>query len=95
MKSRDISDSLPGFEVPAEEETSQNDSQSSKKKKKSSGGFQAMGFSFPVMKGITKRGYKQPTPIQRKVSLNTLKMQFSKYSVARHNLKTHLKKRTH
>ncbi|CAH2071003.1 unnamed protein product, partial [Iphiclides podalirius] len=25
-----------------------------------------MSFSFPVLKGITKRGYKQPTPIQRK-----------------------------
>lgn len=33
---------------------------------KRSGGFQAMGLSFPVLKGILKRGYKVPTPIQRK-----------------------------
>jgi len=35
--------------------------------KKNSGGFQGMGLSFPVLKGIQKRGYKLPTPIQRKV----------------------------
>ena len=35
-------------------------------KKKNGGGFQAFGFSFPVLKGIQKRGYKIPTPIQRK-----------------------------
>jgi len=36
------------------------------KKKKKSGGFQSMGLSFPVFKGIMKKGYKLPTPIQRK-----------------------------
>ncbi|KAG5447355.1 ATP-dependent RNA helicase ddx54 [Clonorchis sinensis] len=36
------------------------------RKKKKSGGFQVMGLSFSVFKGITKRGYKLPTPIQRK-----------------------------
>lgn len=25
-----------------------------------------MGLSYPVIKGITKRGYKLPTPVQRK-----------------------------
>lgn len=47
-----------------------NDAHIIKKKnagKKSSGGFQGMGLSFPVLKGIQKRGYKLPTPIQRKV----------------------------
>lgn len=39
---------------------------------KRSGGFQAMGLSFPVLKGVLKRGYKVPTPIQRKVYLNTI-----------------------
>ena len=34
---------------------------------KKSGGFQSMGLSFPVLKAIQKRGYKIPTPIQRKV----------------------------
>lgn len=38
------------------------------KKSGKSGGFQAMGLSYPVLKGILKRGYKVPTPIQRKVS---------------------------
>ncbi|XP_055690652.1 ATP-dependent RNA helicase DDX54 [Lutzomyia longipalpis] len=36
------------------------------KKKKKSGGFLAMGLSSGVLNGITKRGYKFPTPIQRK-----------------------------
>ncbi|XP_042365050.1 ATP-dependent RNA helicase DDX54 [Plectropomus leopardus] len=36
------------------------------KKKKKSGGFQSMGLSYPVYKGVMKRGYKVPTPIQRK-----------------------------
>jgi superfamily II DNA/RNA helicase len=35
--------------------------------KKKCGGFQGMGLSFPVLKGIQKKGYKLPTPIQRKV----------------------------
>ncbi|NXY25852.1 DDX54 helicase, partial [Atrichornis clamosus] len=34
--------------------------------KKKSGGFQSMGLSYPVFKGIMKKGYKVPTPIQRK-----------------------------
>nr|XP_023415277.1 ATP-dependent RNA helicase DDX54 [Loxodonta africana] len=36
------------------------------KKKKKSGGFQSMGLSYPVFRGIMKKGYKVPTPIQRK-----------------------------
>ncbi|EDO45469.1 predicted protein, partial [Nematostella vectensis] len=36
------------------------------KKKKKSGGFQSLGLSFPVFKGVMKKGYKVPTPIQRK-----------------------------
>lgn len=38
-----------------------------RKTSKKSGGFQSMALSFPVLKGILKRGYKIPTPIQRKV----------------------------
>ncbi|OQR76885.1 ATP-dependent RNA helicase DDX54-like, partial [Tropilaelaps mercedesae] len=34
--------------------------------KKKAGGFQAFGFSHNILKGIQKKGYKQPTPIQRK-----------------------------
>ncbi|GBP17467.1 ATP-dependent RNA helicase DDX54 [Eumeta japonica] len=55
---------LPGFELHPKKNLEQNVNLSSKKKK--SGGFQSMGLSFPVLKGISKRGYKQPTPIQRK-----------------------------
>ncbi|CAB3257845.1 unnamed protein product [Arctia plantaginis] len=65
LKPKEMDDHLPGFDAPAEEE-SPADSQSKSKKKKASGGFQSMGLSFPIIKGITKRGYKQPTPIQRK-----------------------------
>lgn len=36
------------------------------RKSKKSGGFQSMGLSFPVLKAILRRGYKIPTPIQRK-----------------------------
>ncbi|XP_055845086.1 ATP-dependent RNA helicase DDX54 [Episyrphus balteatus] len=35
-------------------------------KVKKSGGFQSMGLGYDILKGITKRGYKVPTPIQRK-----------------------------
>ncbi|GLH10036.1 Eukaryotic initiation factor 4A-III [Gryllus bimaculatus] len=43
-----------------------NKTTNSKKSKKKGGGFQSMGLSFPVLKGVQKRGYKVPTPIQRK-----------------------------
>lgn len=43
-----------------------------KKVSKKSGGFQSMALSFPVLKGILKRGYKIPTPIQRKVLLKNI-----------------------
>ncbi|XP_067142208.1 ATP-dependent RNA helicase DDX54 [Centruroides vittatus] len=37
-----------------------------KSNKKKSGGFQSMGLSYSVLKGVLKKGYKVPTPIQRK-----------------------------
>ncbi|XP_076255680.1 ATP-dependent RNA helicase DDX54 isoform X2 [Rhynchophorus ferrugineus] len=37
-----------------------------RKSGKKSGGFQSMNLTYNILKGITKRGYKQPTPIQRK-----------------------------
>ncbi|XP_076437575.1 ATP-dependent RNA helicase DDX54-like [Babylonia areolata] len=40
--------------------------QAQNRKKKKSGGFQAMGLSNAVFKAITRKGYKLPTPIQRK-----------------------------
>ena len=49
----------------AELETSKLVQEANRKKKKS-GGFQAMGLSSEVWRGVIKKGYKVPTPIQRK-----------------------------
>ncbi|RKP08348.1 P-loop containing nucleoside triphosphate hydrolase protein [Thamnocephalis sphaerospora] len=40
--------------------------QNSNKKKKKSGGFQSMGLTKPIFNAVLKKGYKVPTPIQRK-----------------------------
>lgn len=53
---------------------------------KKSGGFQSMGLSFSVLKGILKRGYKVPTPIQRKVML-LIKSIFNLFKVLAFNNK--------
>ncbi|CAH0725238.1 unnamed protein product, partial [Brenthis ino] len=66
QRSKKPGDDLPGFEAPLNDDVPDSNSLPQKKQKKGSGGFQSMGFSFPILKGITKRGYKQPTPIQRK-----------------------------
>lgn len=44
--------------------------QEQNRKKKKSGGFQSMGLSYNVYKGVQRIGYKIPTPIQRKVGKN-------------------------
>ena len=36
------------------------------RKNKKSGGFQSMGLGHEIFRGIIKKGYKVPTPIQRK-----------------------------
>lgn len=57
-------------EVPVDDEADDAESQSAAKKsksKKGSGGFEAMGLSHPVYKAIIRKGYRIPTPIQRKV----------------------------
>lgn len=54
-----------GFED--EDDVNECNNDKSSKKSKKGGGFQAMGLSYNVLKGILKRGYKVPTPIQRKV----------------------------
>lgn len=44
-----------------------NENQNNNKKgKKSSGGFQSLGLSDPVYRGIVKMGFRVPTPVQRK-----------------------------
>lgn len=60
---------IPGFADPnrAVDISGEDDNFGKKKTGRKTGGFQSMDLSFNVLKGITKRGYKQPTPIQRKV----------------------------
>lgn len=52
-----LSDGDEGRSVSTEEKT---------RKKGKGGGFQSLGLSYPLLKGILRRGYKVPTPIQRK-----------------------------
>ncbi|XP_050073918.1 ATP-dependent RNA helicase DDX54 [Anopheles maculipalpis] len=62
-----VLDEVPGFTLHKAEVDYDDDPDKGKGKgKKKSGGFQAMGLSAPVLKGILKMGYKIPTPIQRK-----------------------------
>lgn len=58
-------DDLPGFADPNKNAAVLNDV-ADKRKSKKGGGFQCMGLNFDLLKGITRRGYKIPTPIQRK-----------------------------
>ena len=46
--------------------------QEANRKKKKSGGFQSMGLSQEVWRGVIKKGYKVPTPIQRKTVQKTI-----------------------
>ncbi|NXJ08745.1 DDX54 helicase, partial [Odontophorus gujanensis] len=61
---------LPAFPAAEDEDdAAAEDTQAmvrAQNKKKKSGGFQSMGLSYPVFKGVMKKGYKVPTPIQRK-----------------------------
>nr|XP_023017464.1 ATP-dependent RNA helicase DDX54 [Leptinotarsa decemlineata] len=59
---------VPGFEDPTASVGLNDNADDGLKKKgnKKSGGFQSMNLNYNVLKGIIKRGYKQPTPIQRK-----------------------------
>lgn len=62
-------DDLVGFADPNTVSDNDEDNEIARIKKKvskKSGGFQSMALSFPILKGILKRGYKIPTPIQRK-----------------------------
>ncbi|QQP55433.1 DEAD (AspGluAlaAsp) box polypeptide 54 [Caligus rogercresseyi] len=54
-----------GYESEAELDTRSLVKQHNRKQKKS-GGFQSMGLSREVFRGIQRKGYKVPTPIQRK-----------------------------
>ncbi|XP_054158117.1 ATP-dependent RNA helicase DDX54-like [Oppia nitens] len=45
---------------------SNNNNNNKMKKNKKGGGFQAMGFGYSILKGVLRKGYRIPTPIQRK-----------------------------
>lgn len=64
----DEDEDLPGFNIEVGNEDD-NENATKHKSKKKGGGFQSMGFCASVLKGIKNRGYKLPTPIQRKVSI--------------------------
>ncbi|XP_077016011.1 ATP-dependent RNA helicase DDX54 [Tamandua tetradactyla] len=57
---------FPSSECTSDVEPDTQEMVRAQNKKKKSGGFQSMGLSYPVFKGIMKKGYKVPTPIQRK-----------------------------
>lgn len=67
------SDAIPGFGMTTRDHHNDDVNHGRFNKnargRKSAGAFQGMGLSYDVIKGITKRGYKIPTPIQRKVSV--------------------------
>lgn len=56
---------MPGFDLP-DPSVPSADAKARAKAMRAKGGFQVMGLSYPVLKGITKRGYNLPTPVQRK-----------------------------
>uniref|UniRef100_A0A8C4QEB3 ATP-dependent RNA helicase DDX54 n=1 Tax=Eptatretus burgeri TaxID=7764 RepID=A0A8C4QEB3_EPTBU len=57
---------FPKADAPDAEINTRKLVQEHNRKKKKSGGFQSMGLSYPVFKAVMLRGYKIPTPIQRK-----------------------------
>ncbi|KAF9969077.1 ATP-dependent RNA helicase dbp10 [Actinomortierella ambigua] len=59
-------DDLMGEDLEEEEDFISHANIAANKKHKKSGGFQSMGLSFPVYKAILHKGFKVPTPIQRK-----------------------------
>lgn len=62
-----MDDELPGFSsLPSSKDEDNDDGDKKSSKGKKGGGFQAMGLTPNIIKGIQKRGYKIPTPIQRR-----------------------------
>ncbi|XP_055386129.1 ATP-dependent RNA helicase DDX54 [Condylostylus longicornis] len=61
-----VPDEIPGFPSLSKQSSNNVDIKIAKNKNKKSGGFQCMGLSKDLLKGIVKRGYKLPTPVQRK-----------------------------
>lgn len=57
---------VPGFGLSAFGDGLESKALAKLKGKGKSGQWQGMGLGFNVLKGITKRGYKIPTPVQRK-----------------------------
>ncbi|RUS25867.1 P-loop containing nucleoside triphosphate hydrolase protein [Jimgerdemannia flammicorona] len=59
-------DFLADSEGDDDEDFIAHENQAAKRKKKKSGGFQSMGLSHPIFKAVLHKGFKVPTPIQRK-----------------------------
>ncbi|KAI9272846.1 P-loop containing nucleoside triphosphate hydrolase protein [Phascolomyces articulosus] len=53
-------------DVSEEEKFIANENTAANRKNKKSGGFQSMGLNQPIFKAILHKGFKVPTPIQRK-----------------------------
>ncbi|XP_034257022.1 ATP-dependent RNA helicase DDX54 [Thrips palmi] len=64
MNSSKKVEDVVGFSLPTDGD--EGDFPVPKKTSQKGGGFQCLGLSFEILKGIKKRGYKVPTPIQRK-----------------------------
>ena len=76
---------LPGFSaISFGLEDDYDDVNKKLKSTKKGGGFQAMSLCPAVLKGISKRGYKIPTPIQRKVIVDQLGLELSFYTIYLH-----------
>lgn len=58
---------VEGFPNPLEDDNDEKFPTVKTKTNKKSNGFQSMGLGHAILKGITRKGYKYPTPIQRKV----------------------------
>ena len=56
--------SFPGAEDDSDE--SDNEANQSRKKQGKTGGFQSMGLSPAVYRSVMRKGYRVPTPIQRR-----------------------------
>ncbi|XP_033727163.1 ATP-dependent RNA helicase DDX54-like [Pecten maximus] len=71
----EVSDALTKYKLQEDDDSSDSEREiqetrklvtQQNRKKKKSGGFQSMGFCHQVYTGIIRKGYKIPTPIQRK-----------------------------
>ncbi|KAJ2711616.1 ATP-dependent RNA helicase dbp10, partial [Coemansia spiralis] len=65
-KAGEEADAASGSSDESEAEAIQRSVQAHNRKKKKSGGFQSMGLHPPLFRAVLSKGFKVPTPIQRK-----------------------------